>query len=77
MKDIRLIVLGILDTFESEIIKTEEIPRVGDHITTIYFQNKYLELKNNSIFRVKGIVHHYFDDMSGIDYTTIKLERLS
>lgn len=53
----------------------DELPKVGEHISTIYFQSKYPKLEHNKVFQVARIVHHYVDDMSGIDYTEIELER--
>lgn len=74
MKDVRLIVYGVSESFYSEIIKMTELPKVGEHISTIYFK-KYEKLEHNKVFQVARIIHHYLDDMSGIDYTEIELER--
>jgi hypothetical protein len=74
MKDVRLIVYGVGETFDSEIIKMSELPKVGEHISTIYFK-KYEKLEHNKVFQVARIVHHYVDDMSSIDYTEVELER--
>ena len=75
MKDVRLIVYGVGETFDSEIIKMDELPKVGEHISTIYFKSRYQKLEHNKVFKVARVVHHYVDDMSGIDYTEIELER--
>lgn len=74
MKYVRLIVYGVSETFDSDIIKMDELPKVGEHISTIYFQSKYLKLEHNKVFKVGRIVHYYVDDMSRIDYTEIALE---
>jgi hypothetical protein len=74
MKDVRLIVYGVGETFDSEIIKMYELPKVGEHISTIYFQSKYPKLEHKKVFKVVKIIHHYVDDMSGIDYIDIYLD---
>jgi len=75
MKDVKFIVYGIEKTFDSRLIKMEELPKKGEHISTIYFQQKFEELKHNKVFTVVRILHHFVDDMSEIDYTEIELER--
>lgn len=75
MKDVKLIVYGVAKTFGSEFIGMEELPKVGEHISTIYFQQKFDELKDQKVFKVARVLHHYVDDMMGIDYTEIELER--
>lgn len=75
MKDVKLIIYGIVERFDSEIIQMEELPKVGEYISTIYFQNRHSEFEYTKVFRVSRIVHHYLDDMSSVDYSEIELER--
>ena len=74
MKDVKFIVYGIEKTFDSRLIKMEELPKKGEHISTVYFQKKLEELKDIKVFKVIRILHYYVDDMSRIDYTEIELE---
>ena len=75
MTDVKLIVHGIAKNCFFEFIKMKKLPKKGEHISTIYFQQKFEELKHNKVFTVVRILHHFVDDMSEIDYTEIELER--
>jgi len=77
MRDAKFIIHGRNTMpIASEFIGVYELPRVGEYITTAYFQKKFDDIRYDDIFIVSKIVHHYVDDMSGIDYTEIILKRM-
>ena len=70
---IRLTVCVGSKTFDSQFIEVANLPKVGEYISTTYFQQKFEELKKQNFFKVTRILHHYVNDMSRIDYTEIEL----
>jgi hypothetical protein len=74
-RDVKLMLYGLGVKVESAMCQMYELPLTGEWISSEYFFKKFsLNQSNQKNLRVSRIVHHYVDDMSGVDYTEIHLE---